>query len=1323
MSGVSLRFLDERLSREKEYWLRKLSGDLVITGIPLDYRRPATLRHEKAALDLKIDSDIARRLRKICGNRRPLVFSVLVTALKICLHKYTGAEDIIIGTTAPDQSGELASLNRVLALRNCVSKSLTVRFLLEDVKQTISEAYANRKYPFKRLLELLSVEWPINRSPLFNVAAVLKDIHDEENVRYLKNDVTLIFSECGSVLSGTIEFAPSLFKLETIEVFRGHYQRVLEIVLNSPDLRISEIDLLTQERKQELVFDFNQTESDYPRDKTIHHLFQEQVAHAPGDVAVTFGDSQLTYEELNRRANQVAHYLRKLGVGRGKFVGLFMDHSIEMVVSLLGILKAGGAYVPFDTAHPRTRLAFMLEDARISLVLTQQRVADRLPPYGGDLLRLDDDWDRVAQESEQNPVIEAGPHDPAYLIYTSGSTGAPKGVKIQHRGLVNYIWWAKNVYLKGERAAFALYSSPAFDLTVTSIFTPLITGNRIVVYYWEGRDPRLDDIITDNQVDIIKLTPSHLSLIKDLNSRQSKVRRLIVGGEALETELLRQIVEKFSEDVEIFNEYGPTEATVGCMIHQYDHLKDNRAFVPIGRPAANSQIYVLDEDSKPVAENMIGELYISGEGLSEGYFDREDLTAERFIENPLFPGQRMYKTGDLARWLPGDMLEYLGRADDQVKFHGYRVELGEIRCALNQHPQVRDSVVVLTKDSYGYDVMVAYYASRQELDQTHLREFMAETVIEETIPNFFVHLRKLPLTLNGKINYSALPDLNEAKKRIKRTYEPPSTTTERLLAGIWSEVLGTEQVSIRDNFFGLGGHSLLATQVISRVRDAFHVELPLRSLFESPTIISFAGEVDARTKAERRVIAPPITRTARDKALPLSFAQQRLWFIDQLESGSFAYNMPVALRLEGPLDAAALARSINEVVKRHETLRTTFISVDDQPVQIIAPSYNMPLPVIDLLDLPKSDREQEARRLAYAEARQLFDMARGPLLQVKLLRLSDTEHALFLTMHHIISDGWSMGVFVRELMTLYRGGLEGQQPSLPDLPIQYADFAAWQRQWLQGEVLEAQLAYWRYQLAGAPPVSELPIDRPRQGSHEVEGSTQSFLISKDVTESLKDLSLQEEVTLFMTLLAAFKTLLYRSTKQEDVIVGTGIANRNRAETEQLIGFFINMIVLRTDLSGNLSFRELLKRVKTVTLEAFAYQDVPFEKLVEELQPDRRNTDKPWLQAVFEFQNIPSASIECPGLKIEHFDNAMAPIHFDMLMVMAEVEQGLAGSLTYNTSLFHSQTIDNILKYYQILLAQAVANPDLKLLDIPLAMEERAAVSNDSSRDRSEQFIF
>lgn len=850
MSSTKLTSLDNKLSKEREYWLQQLSGDLHLSGLPLDCRRSEETQITIDEVSFSLDAKVENRLREICQNKETLAFAVFVTALTITLHKYTGHEDIIVGTVIHEQHGDVASLNKVLALRTKVQDSASIRQVLENVRQTLSDAYSNQRYPFNRILELLQIEHPVHRAPLFSVMVMLESINNKRNAEHLKHDVTLLLSRDEEGTRGLVQYNSSLFKKATIELFISHYVKVLSDVIATPDAKVAEQAFLSEEKKNEIIYGFNQTQRDYPKSSTIHELFEQQAARTPERVAVAFADQKLTYQQLNCRANQLAHHLKQSGVEAGTLVGIYTEHSLETIVGILGILKAGAAFVPIDPAHPKARCAFLIEDGQIQLVLTQKRLAKQLPESNAAKFYLDSKNNSLEHESEQNPAV-GNAADLAYVIYTSGSTGRPKGVKIAHTSLINYITWAKEVYVGEEAVDFPLYSSLAFDLTITSVFTPLLTGNRIVIYHWKDKEPPLMEILGDNQVDILKLTPSHLSMIKDRDNRATRVRKLIVGGEAFEAKLAREIHESFGGAVTIFNEYGPTESTVGCMLYTFDSVKDDRAFVPIGKPAANVQIYILDDHMHPVAGNMTGELYISGTSLARGYLNREELTAERFIENPFLAGQKMYKTGDLARWLPGEDIDYLGRADEQIKFHGYRVELNEIRCVLNQHPQIRNSMVLVTKDQNGNDIMMAFYVSRRELESEELRNFLAQNIFEETIPNLFVHLKRMPLTLNGKPDTRALPTLDEVRKRLRRSFVPARNETEEALTGIWMEVLGLDKVGIYEHFFDLGGHSLMATQVISRVRDVFQVELPLRALFEAPTVADLAAAVERRQRNEK----------------------------------------------------------------------------------------------------------------------------------------------------------------------------------------------------------------------------------------------------------------------------------------------------------------------------------------------------------------------------------------------------------------------------------------------------------------------------------------
>ena len=1272
--------------QDQNYWLQKLSGDLVVTGLSLDYHRPVRVTTNKAHLEFHLDAETEARLRKLTGGNESLLFVTFIMALNVCLFKYTGNEDIIVGTTTHNS----ASINRLLALRTRVSADLTLKQLLLNVKDTLAEAYTHQKFSFERLVELLNVEHLPHRMPLFDLMVVLGATDDTD---YFKNDVTLILKVKDDVISGVVDYNPDLFRRENIEVLARHIQEILRVTSQSPGQTISELKLLSPSKRHELVVEYNNTAHEYPKDKTIVQLFREQVRKTPAHIALQFHNESVTYRELDERSNQLAHWLRTRGIKPGVPVGIYLEHSLETIVAILGVLKAGGFYVPFDTAHPRARLDFMLADTGIPLVLTQERLREKLAGSDIEIVSIDS---LIAREPTTPPESEATPDDLAYVIYTSGSTGEPKGVEIRNYSLVNYIWWAKDQYVRDETLAFALYSSLAFDLTVTSIYTPLITGNRIVIYREDGGSAAIEEILKDNTVGVLKLTPSHLALVKTRDNSKSRIRRLIVGGEQFETELANAVLRSFDGNVEIINEYGPTEATVGCMIHDFDPLHDTQAFVPIGKPAANTQIYVLDDDLQPVAENVLGEMYLAGDGLARGYLKRATLTAEKFVDNPFTPGQKMYRTGDVARWLPQGIIEYTGRKDGQVKYHGHRIELSEIKRALNGHPQIRDSVIVIARDKSGNDALVAYYVSRHELDNAELHEFLTGSIIEETIPNVFVHLRKLPLTLNGKLNLRELPALDEVKQRAQHTYVAPRNQIEEQLAEIWQQVFGVERVGIYDQFFELGGHSLIATQVVGRVRQVLHTELPVRSVFEAPTIAELAAAIAKLDEQPRIDKISKRQRAGGDKPVvaPLSFAQQRLWFLDQLEPGSSLYNVFSAVRLQGRLDVEALEHSFEFMVQRHETLRTTFQLQNKTPVQVIQPHTGQ---VIERHEVEDADAVSE---ILAGEASTPFDLASGPLLRVKLLRLGEDDHVLSLTMHHIVSDGWSMGVLISEVVALYEAFSKRQTPSLPELPIQYADFARWQHEWLTGDELARQLGYWQKQLDDVTTL-QLPTDHPRPLIRSHRGARQGFALSPDLSKSLITLARTEGVTLFTLLLAGWQTLLARYTDQTDIAVGSPIANRNRVETESLIGFFVNTLVLRTDCSGNPTFRELLERVRSMVLDAQAHQDVPFEKIVDHLQLDRSLSHTPLFQAVFALHNAPAQPIELPGLKVAPLDVQRRTAKFDLLFELFEHNTNISGSLEYSTALFEDATITRLLSHYQQLLSEIMADPEQKILDLPV----------------------
>ena len=900
----------------------------------------------------------------------------------------------------------------------------------------------------------------------------------------------------------------------------------------------------------------------------------------------------------------------------------------------------------------------------------------------------------------------------AYVIYTSGSTGKPKGVSIPHRAVTRLVRDTNYVKIEPfDRVAQA--SNCTFDAATFEIWGSLLNGARLVGI---SRDVALSSKefaaqSREHEISILFLTTALFNqLVREVPWAFHSMRHLLFGGEAVDPRWVKAVLQH-GPPKRLLHVYGPTESTTFASWHLVEEIPEGATTVPIGRAVANTYLYILDRHLSPVPIGVTAELYIGGDGLARGYLNRPELTGEKFIPDPFGkdPGARLYKTGDLVRYRADGSIEFLGRTDHQVKIRGYRVELPEIEAVLGRHSGVRETVVVTREQTSGDKQLVAYVVASQVQAPGigELRNFLKAKLPDYMVPSAFVFLDSLPLTPNGKVDRGALPAADQSRPQLEESFVAPRTPVEELLAGIWADVLKVERVGVYDDFFKLGGHSLLATQVISRLRSSLQVELPLQILFERRTVVDFAMSIEKarRSHSGVGVNAPTIVPVLRQKESPLSFAQQRLWFLDQLEPGSTVYNVAGAVRLREMLDVAALEQSIHEIIGRHESLRTTFAMLEGEPVQIIAPSLSVPLLVVDLTDHPESEREDEARRLAGEEARRPFDLAQGPLFRATLIRLGHEDHVLLLTMHHIVSDGWSMGVLYRELSVLYRAFTNAQPSPLSDLPIQYADFAVWQRKWLQGEVLEAQLSYWKKQLERAPGVLNLPTDRPRPAVQSFRGARQSLELSKELTEELKALSRKEGVTLFMTLLAAFQTLLYRYTAQDDIVVGSPIANRNRTEIEGLIGFFVNTLVLRTNLGGNPTFHELLGRVREVALGAYAHQDLPFEKLVEELHPERSLNHTPLFQVLFNMVNQEDSKPDLLGLTTERFSSSDAESKFDLTLYAREEKEEIHFTLVYNTDLFSQAWMTCFSQQYRYLLEQIVAAPQKPIRSYSLVTSE------------------
>ena len=1713
----------EVLQEQTDYWKTKLAGAPPTLELPTDRPRPAIQQFHGAKQVSHLSQELTERLKQISLDERVTLFMTLLAAFKVLLWRYTYQDDIVIGSpianrTRAETEGLIGFFVNTLVLRTNLSADPSFRDLLKRVKEVAVGAYNHQDVPFEKLVEELRPDRDPSRNPLFQVSFALQNATRtklelpgltlspmEVHSGTTKFDLSLSILEGADGLKATWEYDVDLFDSTRISRMVDHFQILLEGIVADPARKISELPLLTAAEREQILVEWNQSETNIPEDRSVHELFEQQVERTPTAVAVEFEETKLTYRELNDRANQLAHFLRTAGAGPDVLVGVCIERSAELVVALLGILKAGAAYLPLETEYPAERLRFMLNDSTTPILITQKSLSDRLRQLGTDARIICLDEEEIAGQSRDNPGFSVTPENLVYAIYTSGSTGKPKGTLITHRGLSNYLNWATNSYPVAEGIGAPVHSSIAFDLTVTGLFTPLLVGRTAYVLKESQGIESLSSALRRGQeqgFSLIKITPAHLELLSQELTREEAAgcaSAFIIGGENLTADSI-----KFWQDAApntlLVNEYGPTETVVGCCVYTVGKEHRSPRSIPIGRPIANTRLYVLSPHLQPQPIGVPGELYIGGAGLARGYLRRPELTAERFIPDPFGNeiGARLYKTGDKAVYLEDGNIEFLGRLDHQVKIRGFRIEPEEIESVIEAHPLIRDCVVVvrdeadkrlvaylvpkletsttelldenwdnehvsqwrqfyddmysgevadptfnlagwnssytgeaipaeemrqwvehtverilaleprrvleigcgsglllfriaphceryvgtdfsaaaiehlsktLNNDSHvqlahktaddfegiepgsfdavilnsvaqyfpgvsyfldvvrgairavkpggavflgdlrSLDLLSVFHSSVQfsqaddKVNVTELRErirnqvlkeeelvldpdlflalqervpeiasvqiqlkrgryqnelskfrydvviktkdggttsfvperksdwekqgftlaalrqyllenqhqsmlltqvpnarlrtdlriqtalsepqvetvgevreslgelkdsgvepediwdlaadlgydaeiswarsgaadrfdvlfkrdeainaaetkrsilpkpwthyannplqgrlarglsvqlqpFLRERLPDYMIPSALVVMENFPLTPNGKVDRKALPAPDHLRPVLQNAFATPRTQTEQIVANVFSDVLGIDRVGTNDNFFELGGHSLLATQVVSRLRKAFDMELVVRWIFEAPTVAELAARIDKTTGDIDHSNIVPVAAGTRDR-LPLSFAQQRLWFLTQLQPESPFYNVPLAFHLSGPLDETALARALETIVARHESLRTVFDEVDDEPVQRILPTQPLSLNSIDLTN-SSGDSTEEARKLLRAEAERHFDFKQGPLFRTTLIRVNETEHILLLCAHHIVSDGWSAAILLRELGVLYS---HGQPASLPDLKIQYADYAVWQRNWLDEERMATHASFWKRHLAGAPLVLELPLDKPRPALQTFAGADVSLRLSNDLTNALKALSQQAGVTPFMTLMAAFQLFLARYCGREDIVVGTDLANRNRVELEPLIGFFVNLLPVRIDLSGNPTFNELLARARSTMLDVYAHQEFPFEKLVEELRPERDLRRNPVVQVLFVMQNSMQHELKLAGLDVEPFKFRDASSRFDLALFMGEAEREFTALWRYNPDLFEATTIAKMADQFQSLLANVVADPSAHL---------------------------
>ncbi len=1327
----------EVLSQEIEYWKNTLAGAQTVLELATDHPRPPIRTWHGATEAISLDGATLARLKSLAQSEKSTLFMVSMAAFQALLWRYTHQESILLGTPVAGRNhveveDMIGLFVNTLVFRADFTSDMTFRDLLRQVRSVALEAYMHQDVPFEKLVEELVPQRSLDTPPLFQVMFTFQNIPKQVfeisglSIKQVSFETGIAkFDLSVDVWEDTefhcqFEYNTDLFEHSTMLRMFGHFERLIQAALDNPDLPLAQLPILSAQEREQVLVEWNNTRVDYPRNLPLHKFIEDQTERTPDSIALIYENEQVTYRQLNARANQLAHRLRKLGVGPDVLVSVCADRSVEMVVALLGIIKAGGAYVPLDPEYPRERLETMQQDANSPVLLTQTHLQNRIPHGARHVILLDRDEETLQESTENLPASVSG-KNLAYAIYTSGSTGRPKGVPNVHEGIVNRLLWMQDMYRLTADDRVLQKTPYSFDVSVWEFFWPLMTGATLVLARPGGhKDPAyLVNLIADQKITTLHFVPSMLSVFLEVEGleRCRALRQVFASGEALPSELQQRFFERLP--AKLHNLYGPTEAAVD-VTYWACQPQGKQQIVPIGKPIANTQIYLLEPSLQPVPIGVAGELHIGGIGLARGYLNRPELTAEKFIPNPFSPdsGSRLYKTGDLARFLPDGNIEYLGRIDHQVKLRGFRIELGEIESVLTKCPGVRQASVIVREDTPGDKRLVAYFVPAQESTPpiTALRDFLKEKLPDYMVPSAFVTLEAMPLTPSGKINRRAFPAPDQADFAAKGEFVAPQNVIESRLVQLWESVLAARPIGVNHNFFELGGHSLLALQVTARIRRTFGVELPVRALFEAPTIAALALEVEKvqgkGLKARSRIFPRghhPVSADAGREAFPASFAQERLWFLDQFEPGSGSYNMPCVFRINGPLDVDVLTRAFHAVVQRHASLRTVFESVDGETRQVVLSDLNVKLPIIDLTAVPEEKREAEALRLASEEGRKPFDLQEGPLLRTLLVRLGPETCILLIVMHHIISDGWSISCLFRDVTTCYAALLENKDPELPELPIEYTDYAQWQREYMSGEVLRQEVAYWEKTLAGAQTVLDLATDHPRPAAQTWNGARQEITLDSATLGKLKSMAQNEAATLYMVSMAAFQALLWRYTHQESILLGTPTGARNDVELEDMIGLFVNTLVFRADFTSNLTFRDLIRQVRSFALEAYMHQDLPFEKLVEELVPQRSLDTPPLLQAMFIFQNIPQQVFEISGLSIKQMGFETGIAKFDLSAELWE-DAGLHCQFEYNTDLFEPSTILRMLGNFETLIQAALENPDLPLAQLPiLSAQEREQV--------------
>lgn len=1308
------------------FWQEYLSNAPLVHSIPTSFPRPPQQTYQASSVNHVISLDELEKLKHIANRSGSTLFIVLETLIASFIARYSGTNDIVIGTPVANRSDEsiaglIGYFVNMLALRNTIDIKLTLLEQIELSKKTILAAFEQQSCPFLDVVKQVVATRSTSYSPLVQIAFTLQNnaiaelslnnitcqIEQQERAN-TTFDLNIEATELGDGLQIDWEYSTALFSELDMQKMVAHFHAFLGYALADIDKPLGQIPLLSEQEYHQQVIEWNATQVNYSPQSTklpsIHQLFEQQALNNPNAIALIFDEQQLTYQQLNAQANQLAHYLiTSQAVTPDTLVGVSLPRSLEMVISVLAILKAGGAYVPLDPSYPEARLHHMVQDSALKLVLTHHHLTKMTAFNAVQTIALDDNelFLHLATYSRQNPDIDCfTEQNLAYVIYTSGSTGKPKGVMIEHQQLSNFILSMQDAPGCHQQDSLLAVTSLSFDIHTLELYLPLVCGAKLVI---AGNEQVTDAIqlmslIEQHNISLMQATPSTWKMLLSQSWQAKTKLKLLCGGEPLSEQLKASLT--VMPNVELWNMYGPTET---CVWSTTTKLTTNTN-VSLGRPISNTQCYVLNECLELSPVGVSGELYIGGLGLARGYLKQPELTAERFIDNPFYDATnstsspRLYKTGDLVCWLPNGELSFIGRVDQQVKIRGFRIEVGEIEYAIAKQQDIKDVVVDVVDSEQGDKRLVAYVVHNiDELKQTtevsdiktqQLREQLAEFLPDYMVPSAFVWLTELPLTPNGKVDRKALPKIDVFQQTDH--YIAPNSETEKALCDIWQEVLAVKQIGIENDFFELGGHSLLATRLIAKINQQFDVQLEIKVVFSYPTIRLLAQQVE---KSQRHQY-PMMVSISRKEPILLSYAQQRLWLQDKINGDSSHYNIFGALQLSGQLNKAALQQAFQSIIERHESLRSYFIEeTAGQPRQVIQNNVVIDITHYDISNYSINEQQVELTTYLASEASTPFNLSQDLMVRVGLIKIAEFEHILMVTLHHIAADGWSIDILLKEFSVLYQAYKQGQNNPLKRLTFQYADYAAWQRNWLQGQILEELSSYWQEQLAGIPMVHSLPLDRPRPKVQSFNGERCFSLINVENSEQLNQFCLQKRVTLFMALHSVFSALIARFSNETDIVIGSPIANREQSDIANMIGFFVNTLVLRSDLSENPSFDELLVQTKQVLLDAYEHQHLPFEQIVEQLDVARNLSHSPVFQVMLILQNNDTELSTLADLDVTQLPQQNKLAKYDLTLNVQPQKSGLQLEWEYNSDLFKHKTIECLATSFECLLMAMLQAPE------------------------------